>query len=123
MFRIDLFSADDYLLLTPQLGGMSRILQAFLLIAFLAGIVFALWRIYQYELKFITRKAAVSLLALRCVVITLIFFVVAFKPTLRHTTRHVIPSRVLIAIDRSDSMSITDSRAAIRSKNSNWHGD
>jgi hypothetical protein len=108
MFRINLPVSDGYLLLTPRLGGMSRYTQAILLIAFLVVILLLLWRIYRYELQFITRKAASGLLVLRCLVIGFIFCIVALKPTMRYVSTHVIPSRVLIAIDRSDSMSVID---------------
>ena len=40
--------------------------------------------------------------------IALIFVVVSLRPSLRYVSTKVIPSRVLIAFDRSDSMSIAD---------------
>lgn len=108
MFRIDLPFTDGYLILTPQYVGGSRYWQAFVLCAALGLMLFLLWRIYRYELRFITRQAAQSLVVLRCLVIALIFCVMSLRPTMRYTTTFAIPSRIMIAIDRSDSMSVSD---------------
>jgi hypothetical protein len=108
MFRINLPWSDGYLLLAPQLGWVSRWWQLFFLGLILATMLFLVFRLYRYELCFIAKKAANGLLVLRLVVIALIFVVVALRPSMRYVTTKVIPSRVLIAIDRSDSMSITD---------------
>ena len=108
MFRIDLPTTDGALLLTPRLGSLSRYAQIAVLFFLLATILVLVWRIYRYELQFIARRAACALFILRGLVIASIFVILALKPTLRFTSTHEIPSRVMIAIDRSDSMSITD---------------
>lgn len=107
MFRIDFFS-DGYLLLTPRFLGSSRIWQTIFLGLILLSVLFVIWRIYRYELKFITRGGAVSLFALRCLIFTTIFVIALFRPIMRYTSTQVIPSRIIVAVDRSDSMSITD---------------
>ena len=108
MFRIVLPFSDGSLLLTPRLGFLSRYGQAIVLFLLLFLLLFLIFRLYHYELQFINRKAARSLLGLRLVIVGLIFFVVGMKPSMRYTATRVIPSRILVSVDRSDSMSITD---------------
>lgn len=116
MFRIDLFFTDGYLLLSPRFVDGSRIWRTIFLGCIFAFVLFLIWRIYRYELKFITRPSAIVLFLLRCVVFTLIFIAAFFQPMIRYTSTQVIPSRIVIAIDRSDSMSITDpQRSALES--------
>ncbi len=108
MFRIDLFFSDGYLLLAPRFFDFSRVWQTIFLGAILGGILFLIWRIYRYEMRFIRKGAAAGLFALRCAVVALIFVMVFFRPTVRYTSTRTIQSRIVIAVDRSDSMSITD---------------
>ena len=108
MFRLDLFFSDGTLLLTPRFFDGSRIWQTIFLSGILALILFMIWQIYRFELQFIRKSAARFLLVLRCLIIALVFVVTFFRPMVRHTTTQVIPSRIVIAVDRSDSMSITD---------------
>ena len=56
----------------------------------------------------IARRYSFTLLALRLIIVATVFFVLGFKPRWVHTTYETLPSKVLIAIDRSDSMSISD---------------
>jgi hypothetical protein len=108
MFRIKLPFTDGTLTLAPSLGLLTRYGELALLSLALGLLFFLIIRLYRAELRFIARRAALTLLVLRLLTVTLIFVVVGLRPTMRYVATHEIPSRVLIAIDRSDSMSVTD---------------
>lgn len=108
MFRIDFPLTDAYLLLTPRLGGMSRYAQVGLLSLILGVILFLIVRLYRHELKLIPRGYALLLLCLRLCLVVSLFFVITMKPAVGRTISETVPSKLLVGIDRSDSMAITD---------------
>ncbi len=108
MFRIDLPFTDAHLLLTPRLGGMSRYSQVAILALVLAVLLFLIFRLYRHELKLIPKRFAVLLAVLRLCLVASLFVVTSMKPALARTISETVPSKVLIAIDRSDSSSVAD---------------
>jgi hypothetical protein len=108
MFRIDLPFTEAHLLLTPRLGGFSRFTQVGLLLLILAVLLYLIFRLYRYELRLVPRRFALILLALRLALVMALFVVTSMKPALARTVSETVPSKVLIALDRSDSMTITD---------------
>ena len=112
MYHIPFIFSNRSLVLTPRLGDWPGFLQGALLLLALGGILFFLVRIYRQELRLLRRSRARLLLSLRCLVYTFIYLVLFTRPVLRHTTTVNIPSRVIVALDRSDSMSINDSQRA-----------
>lgn len=108
MFRIDLPFTDAHLLLTPRLGGLSRYAQAGLLLLVLAVLLYLIFRLYRHELKLVPRRFALTLLGLRLALVGVLFLVTSMKPALGRTVTETVPSKVLIAVDRSDSMGIPD---------------
>jgi hypothetical protein len=108
MFRIDLPFTDASLLLTPRLGGLSRVTQVAILVAVLAVVAFLIIRLYRYELRLIPRRTALLLLGLRTALVASLFLTVSMKPALARTVSETVPSKVLIAADRSDSMAVPD---------------
>jgi len=116
MFRIDFHFTEAHLLLTPRLGGMSRYTQLAVLILILAVLLFLLFRLYRHELKVIPRRFAILLLGLRLALVTSLFLVIGLKPALARTISETVPSKVLVAVDRSDSMSITDQQRSTGEK-------
>jgi len=108
MFRIDFPFTDAYLLLTPRLGGWSRYTQLALIVLILGVVLYLLVRLYRHELKLVPRRFALVLLALRLALVALLFLVAGLKPSLARTVSETVPSKVLVAVDRSDSMSIAD---------------
>ncbi|MCE9532395.1 MAG: hypothetical protein K8T89_14935, partial [Planctomycetes bacterium] len=108
MYRIDLPTFEGYLLLSPPFGSLPRLGQVIGLAVLLAILLYLIIRLYRYELRFITRSWATTLLSLRMLIVAIILFVVGLKPTMRYISKETIPSHVLIAIDRSESMDITD---------------
>ncbi len=87
---------------------MSRYAQAGILVLILAILLFLVFRLYRHELKLIPRRFALLLLGLRLALVTSLFIVTSMKPALARTITETVPSKVLIAVDRSDSMAITD---------------
>src|SRR4051812_25338667 len=112
MFRLDLPFTDAHLLLTPRLGGLSRFLQVGILALILAVVLFLIFRLYRYELRLIPRRVAILFLGLRLPPVLTLFVATSLKPAAAHTITETVPSKVLIAIDRSDSMSVADAQRA-----------
>ena len=107
MYRIPLLDPDA-LLLTPRWGELATPLQVVLLLVLcLAPVILIAW-LYRYEMLLLPRSAAVSLLALRLVVLALLLGLVCLEPIYARTTIHEMEGRVLIAVDRSDSMKIAE---------------
>jgi hypothetical protein len=100
MTRFTLPITDAELTLTPQ-GCAWGILVA------IAAFALVFW-LYRYELRLISRPAAVVLLSLRLLVILMLLFVVCLQPTLALATTNKVPQRVLIFVDRTASMEVTD---------------
>jgi hypothetical protein len=110
MFRIDFPFTESYLLLTPRLGGLSRYTQLAILALILGLLLFLIFRLYRHELKVIPKRFAILLLGLRLLLVSALFFVTSLKPALGRTISETVASKVLIAVDRSDSMAITDAQ-------------
>src|SRR5262245_1234436 len=108
MFRIDFPFNEAHLILTPRLGGISRYTQVAILTLILAVLLFLIFRLYRHELKLIPRRFAILLLALRLALVMALFVVTSMKPALARIMTETVPSKVLIAVDRSDSRSIAD---------------
>src|SRR5262249_19652828 len=66
-----------------------------------------LW-LYRYELKLVRRATALALLALRLAVLLFLLFVLCLQPVVARVPVESLPGRVLVAIDRSDSMEAHD---------------
>lgn len=108
MFRIDLPFTEAHLLLTPRLGGMSRYMQIIILLLILAVLLYLIFRLYRHELRVVPTRFARVLLALRLALVTTLFLVIGLKPAVAHTVTETVPSKVLVALDRSDSMGVAD---------------
>src|SRR5262245_33316246 len=103
MFSIP-FTHDLALYLTPRFGELLWEYQTVLLgLCFVVPVLLILW-LYLYELRLVSRGAAVGLFFLRLLVITALLFLVLFQPTVGRTTTEELPGRVIVAVDRSDSM-------------------
>jgi hypothetical protein len=109
MFRIALpFAPDSHLLLTPPWSNLHPALRGGLLVLLCAvPAALVLW-LYRYELRLVSRKVASVLLALRLIVLALILFLVCLQPVYARDRTEGIAGRVLVAVDRSDSMDVAD---------------
>jgi hypothetical protein len=116
MFPLKLpFDLGD-LLLTPQWAGLHPALQAGLLAAVcLLPLALVLW-LYRCELQLVTRLTATALLGLRLAVLVLLLFLVCLQPIYARTKTDGLPGRILVAVDRSDSMEIADPQRQVADK-------
>jgi len=108
MHRITLPGTDSSLLLSPRWGELSTFWQVALLVLIIAVPIGLVILLYRYEMRLIKPGAAVGLLGLRLIVLTLILFLLGFQPVYARTHTEELPGRVLIAVDRSDSMEVSD---------------
>src|SRR5262245_46018424 len=107
MFRIPLPESDAALLLTPRWAGLPIPLQTAAVLLCLLPFVLVGW-LYRYELRLVSGWAAVGLLLFRLAALLLALFLIAFQPIVGRTWTEGLPGRVLVAVDRSDSMDVTD---------------
>src|SRR5262245_27250071 len=109
MFRIALpLEGDPKLLLCPNWGRLDPAVQLVVLgFLLVLPLVLVAW-LYRYEMRLVRPFAARSLLALRLFVIFFLWCIVGLQPSLRYESGDEIPPRVLIAVDRSDSMDVAD---------------
>jgi hypothetical protein len=116
MFPLKLPHDLGDLLLTPQWAGLSPVLQYGLIAAVcLVPLALVLW-LYRYELQLVTRLTARTLLGLRLAVLLTILGLVCLQPIYAWTKTDGLPGRILIAVDRSDSMDIADPQRPVADK-------
>jgi hypothetical protein len=106
-------SSFDFFLPFPGLPGWARVL---LVLAAAGMLALLLVLLYRFEMRAIPRWVARTLLGLRLATVAAVFLTLSFDPTLKTTTYREVPSRVLVAIDRSDSMRVTDPHRPDREK-------
>src|SRR5262245_56052563 len=70
-------------------------------------IFLVLW-LYRYELRLVRRLTALALLVLRLAVVLTLLLVVCLQPIVAHATSEELQGRVLVAVDRSESMEVAD---------------
>jgi hypothetical protein len=100
MTRLPLPFTDAELFLAPR-WGVGGVLVA------LAALTLIVW-LYRYEMRIITRRAATGLLTLRLCVALLLVFIVFVQPTLARTSSQEQAQHVLVFVDRTASMEISD---------------
>src|SRR5260370_29518137 len=72
--------------------------------------------LYLYELQVVRWFKAIPLLLLRLTILFVLLTLVGFEPIFVHTTTEVLPGRVLIVVDRSDSTSVVDKQRPVVEK-------
>ncbi len=107
MFSIPLPFYHWKLLLTPPWTDLSAAAQVGVFLLCLAPPALVLW-LYRYEMKLIKPGTARVLLTLRLLGLFFIMALGLTQPVLQRTTIEELPGRVLIAVDRSDSMDVAD---------------
>jgi hypothetical protein len=99
---------DYRFLISPRWSELHGSVQAVLLLLFcLTPVVLMIW-LYRYELRLVRRVTAIGLLALRLAVLALVLSILCLQPVVAHVPEESLPGRVLVAIDRSDSMEASD---------------
>ncbi len=107
MYRVPL-PFDSSLLLAPQWAGLSPVLQIGLLALLVLLPLVLIVTLYRYELKLVPPLAALLLLGLRIGVLTLLVFLVGLQPVYARDVTSNVPGRILVVVDRSDSMDVAD---------------
>ena len=122
MYRIPLPNSETTLLLSSRFVDLSDPIQAgvgILACLLLLGLV--VW-LYRWELRLVRRGVAFGLLLCRLFVLSLLLFVVGFQPIVARSTTERLPGRVLMAVDRSQSMDIADTQRPSTAKLELVHG-
>src|SRR5215471_6471436 len=100
MTRIALPFTEAELYLTPRWGVGAALVA-------LAALALVVW-LYRYELRLTSRRAACTLLTLRLLVVFLLLFVVFVQPTFVRGSTATHAQRVLVFVDRTASMEVSD---------------
>jgi hypothetical protein len=116
MFRIPLPFHDAALLLIPRWGELPPPAQIALhLLIALVPLALVL-SLYRYELRLVSRVTAAALLGFRVLVLALVLFLVLLQPVESREVSTPLPGRVLVAVDRSDSMDVADPQRPVAEK-------
>src|SRR5947209_13279735 len=107
MYRIRFPFTDTLLVLTPPLESLPAWSQLVLAVVGLGVALALLLWLYSYEVRLVRPTTAIGLLALRGAVLALLAFL-CLQPNISRPARETITGRVLVALDRSDSMAVTD---------------
>jgi hypothetical protein len=108
MFTIPLPWPDSSLLVSPPWAGLHPAVRALVLLAVIVLPLVLLVSLYRYELRLVPRLTALWLLGLRLTVLVLVLLVVCLQPIYARDRVTELPGRVLVAVDRSGSMDVTD---------------
>src|SRR5437660_5833004 len=115
MLRIDLPFSDAALLLQPRFAESSLALQILAAIVGLLPLVLVAW-LYRTELRLVRPMVARGLVVLRLSVVGLVLVLIGFQPVFARTVTQTVPGRVVVAMDRSDSMGVTDPQRPLAEK-------
>lgn len=116
MHRVPLPFTDAYLLLSPRWGELTPPAQISLLVLLcLVPTLLVLW-LYRTEMLLVPRRVAAGLLLLRLTVLAVIVLLVGFQPIFARSHVEELPGRVLIAVDRSESMDVADPQRPLADK-------
>jgi hypothetical protein len=108
--------SDLSLVTTPWFGSWPMPLRVGVpVLGLLLAIGLILW-LFRNEARLVSGGVAVVLLSLRVLVLLLLWVVLALRPALKGNIVHGVPGRILIAVDRSDSMTTTDLQRPVREK-------
>src|SRR5260370_30382939 len=108
MLRIPLTSPDTTLLLTPRWADYSGPWQTSLwLLGCALPLALIIW-LYRKELRLVRPLTALSLLGLRLLIILALLVILAFQPVVVRSQVEEVLGRVMVAIDRSASIDISD---------------
>ena len=98
---------DAVLLLSSRWREMSY--GAIFALAFFAVLVpTAVLLLYRYEMRLVKPLTATGLLVLRLVTVLFVLFVLIFQPVFERSKSEEVQARVMIAIDRSNSVKVAD---------------
>src|SRR4051812_23755730 len=99
---------DVTLNISLPFSGIPAWLRTVMLLSILAAFIFIVRRLYRTELQLVARGPARILLLLRIALLAGIVLLLILDPRLTRTRTEEVPARVLVAIDLSDSLRVTD---------------
>ena len=100
MTRLTLPFTDAELYLAPRWGAGG------VLVA-LVSAALVLW-LYRYELRLVSRRAALGLLVLRVLAVLVLLGIVFVQPTIARSSAETQAQRILVFVDRTASMDVSD---------------
>jgi hypothetical protein len=107
MYRLGLPFTDAVLLLSSRWREMSPgAIMALALFCILVPTAVVL--LYRYEMRLVKPGTAAGLLALRLLTALFVLFVLVFQPVFERSTSEEVSARVMVAVDRSNSMKVGD---------------
>ena len=115
MVRIPIPWLNSEFFLTAPLSGVSVAVQFGVIVFFAALLVGALIGLYRYELRLLHRGRAAFLLSVRTVLLLFLWLLV-LQPAVSRSMSEQLPGAILIGLDLSDSMLITDPQRTSLSK-------
>lgn len=98
----------EYLSLAPRFGGLEAPWDVLVSLAILLVPAVLILVLFRREAFLVRWTQAALLGGLRLVVLGVLWFVAMYRPSLVHEHEETLPSRVLVAVDRSGSMAIRD---------------
>jgi hypothetical protein len=114
--KLPFFPDDSGLLVNLDWTGLPGPAHATLLaVVCLVPAALIVW-LYRYELRLVSRAVATTLLSLRLVVLALVLFLVCLRPIYARDRTEGLPGRVIVAVDRSGSMDVTDPQRPLAEK-------
>ena len=108
MFTINLPWPETSVLLSFPWSGLHPVVRGLVLLAVVVLPLVLLVSLYRYELHLVKPATALMLLSLRLTVLVLILILVCLQPIYARDRLYETPGRILIAVDRSESMNIPD---------------
>jgi hypothetical protein len=101
------FTASSFDFALP-LPGLPTWVRALLVLGGAVVLAVLLGLLYRREVRLVSRRLALTLTALRLAAVLAVFLTTASDPTLVTVSSVEVPSRVLIAVDTSDSLRVAD---------------
>ncbi|MGL4423049.1 MAG: hypothetical protein ACRCZF_20465, partial [Gemmataceae bacterium] len=116
MTPIPIPSTDATLRLTLPFAGYAPATRAILILVLFFAFLLAILLLYRAEMRLIARRFAILLLGLRSVLVASVFLLLGLDPIIARSQQEDVPGRVLIAVDRSDSMRVADPNRPLAEK-------
>jgi hypothetical protein len=116
MFAVSWPGSDANLVFSAPFGGLSSFVRTLAVLGAFGLGFFLLGWLYRAESKLIPRRFRIALLTLRLLAFALVLGTLLFEPVLSKTVREDVPGKVVIALDTSDSMRVSDPHRTPRQK-------
>ena len=116
MLPLSLPATDATLELGWPFPGWPGFLRYGLVVVIPLAIALLLVLLSRFELRLVPFRTAIILLALRLTTLAVLFVTLFFEPQVAKVRREEVPGRVVVAVDTSDSMRVTDPHRPLAEK-------